>query len=161
MGRGRAGMVMRLREALAGQEFFTGLDSQLLDSLAGCAQLQEFAPGQELLAVDEPAETFYLLLSGSVCLSVPLPGGSDLTIETLGAGQMLGWSWLSPPYRCQFDARAMERGWAIGFYAGCLRQRMESNPALGFALMARFVPVISERLHATRLRILELGEAAA
>ena len=152
---------MRLREALAGQDFFAGLEGELLESLAGCARLEEFAPGQRLLSVDAPAETFYLLLSGSVCLSVPLPGGADLTIETLSAGQMLGWSWLSPPYRCQFDARAMEQGWTVSFDAECLRQRMESNPALGFALMARFVPVISERLHATRLRILELGEAAA
>lgn len=152
---------MRLREALAGQEFFAGLDGAQLDSLARCARLREFAPGRQLLSVDEPAECFYLLISGSVCLSVRLAGGSDLTIETLGAGQMLGWSWLVPPYRCQFDARAMERGWAIAFEADCLRRSMEDAPRLGFALMTRFVPVISERLHATRLRILELGEAAA
>ncbi len=153
--------MIRLREALAGEEFFAGLDGAQLDSLACCARLREFAPGQHLLSVGEPANCFYMVLSGSVCLSVRLAQRGDLTIETLGAGQMLGWSWLAPPYRCQFDARAMERGWVIAFEAGCLRRSMENDPGLGFALMARFVPVISERLHATRLRILELREAAA
>ena len=133
---------MKLRAALAGQEFFSGLTPDQLEAVAGCARLREFEADALMLSADEPADMFFLLLSGSACVSVRLPGRGPMTMETLGAGEMLGWSWLAPPYRWQFDARAMERTWTIAFDAPCLRRRMSSDPA--------GVP----------LRILELGGSA-
>ena len=90
-------------------------------------------PARQSLTFQEgkEANTRYLIREGKVALEVVAPGHGSLTIETLGGGDMLGWSWLIPPYRSRFDARAVEMTRAIALDGKCLRAKCEEVSILG------------------------------
>ncbi len=115
----------------------------------------------ELRDGDE-ANTFYVLRHGTVALETFVPTRGPVTIETLEAGEVVGWSWLFPPYRWHFDARALSLVRATVFDGACLREKCEADPRLGYDLMSRFAQVVIERLQSTRLRLLDVyGYAGA
>jgi hypothetical protein len=87
---------------------------------------------------------------------MPVPGRGDVVVETLAGPTVLGWSWLSPPYRWHFGAVARQPSTALAFDATSVRQRCERDPAFGYAVLNLFAPVIIQRLQATRLRMLDL-----
>ena len=149
-------------ELLAEAPTFAGMTAEQLELIAGCAVNEVFAPGAFLLRENQPANRFYVIRRGTVALETFVPHRGALTLETIEAGDVLGWSWLVPPYRTEFDARALEETHAIAFDAACLRGKAEDDPALGYELMRRFVPVMVGRLQATRLRLLDVyGHVAA
>jgi len=136
-----------------------GLPSAVTDELAGCARNVAFASGALLVVEGEPADTFYLLRRGRVAIEVRSPVRGPLVIETTGPGDVIGWSWLVPPYQWQFDARALEPVGAVALDAVCLRAKAEADPAVGYCLLQRIAAVLLGRLQATRLRLLDLYEA--
>jgi CRP/FNR family transcriptional regulator, cyclic AMP receptor protein len=135
---------------------FHGLPGEELRLLAGCATNVHFDTGAVLFREGDPADTFYVLRHGSVALEMYVPARGPAIIETLEAGEVLGWSWLFPPYRWHFDARALTGVRATAFDGACLRGKCEDDPKLGYQLMARFAQVLIERLQWTRLRLLDL-----
>ena len=143
-------------EVLASHELFAGMDGATLRLLSDCAVNVAYAAGEPLFQEGEPARRFWIIRHGRVSLSVSSPGAGQLPIETLGPGAVVGWSWLVAPYRWRFDAGASEPASAVVFDVGCLRAKMDADPAVGYLVLSRFVPVIVERLQATRLRLLDL-----
>ena len=91
-----------------------------------------------------------------MALQVFVPGRGPITLDTLGAGEVLGWSWLFPPYRWHFDAQTVEQTRAIAFNGECLRTKCDADPHLGYALMQRFAHIMMQRLQATRLQLLDM-----
>jgi CRP-like cAMP-binding protein len=124
--------------------------------LAGCAQTVGWEPGEMLFREGDPADTFYVVRHGRVALELFIPNRGALTIETIEAGEVVGWSWLFPPHRWHFDGRAVDSVRAIAVDGACLRAKSEEDPALGYDLMKRFSQVMLERLQATRLRLADL-----
>ncbi|MGD8430118.1 MAG: cyclic nucleotide-binding domain-containing protein [Ectothiorhodospiraceae bacterium] len=147
---------MDIGQTVREQPFFHGMSEPYLDFIAGCAHEVLFDANASILRENAPADYFYLLLTGNVVLTVHLPHRGAMPLETIGPGEALGWSWLAPPYRWHFDAHALEPTRAIAFDARCLRQKMTEDKELGYELMNRFVAVISQRLHAARLQVLDL-----
>ena len=145
--------------ALGHQPFFRGLLWLQLDSLAAVAACAEFPAGETIFREGEEANRFYLLLSGRVMLEAAA-AERQVQIQVLAAGEVLGWSWLFPPYRWHFSARALKPVRAYFFHGPMLRERFEGDPALGYAVMQRISALMLERLEATRLR-LAVGERAA
>jgi len=135
---------------------FHGLGTDDLTLLAGCAQNVHFGAGEMLFREGDPADTFFLIRHGSVALEMYVPARGPAIIETLEAGEVAGWSWLFPPYRWHFDARALTSVRATAFDGACLRGKCEADPKLGYELMSRFAQVLIERLQWTRLRLLDL-----
>jgi CRP-like cAMP-binding protein len=115
-----------------------------------------FAAGDDLFREGDVADRFYLIRHGHVALQVFIPGQGRITIETIAAGEVLGWSWLFPPYRWHFDAQALELSRAIAFDGACLRAKCDEDHDLGYMLMQRFAQVMTQRLQATRLQLLDL-----
>jgi CRP/FNR family transcriptional regulator, cyclic AMP receptor protein len=141
---------------------FAGLDPGYLEFIAGCGANRVFEAGERLAREGDPANSFFVIRHGRIALEVAAPGRGELMIETLGEGAVVGWSWLFPPYRWSFDARAMEQTRAVAFDGACLRGKCEQDKALGYELMQRFAAVMLDRLQATRLQLLDLyGEPAA
>lgn len=136
--------------------FFAGLENGFCTLVCGCAKNVRFEAGQYLFHESEPADQFYLLRHGRVALELSGPGRGPVTFQTLGAGEVVGVSWLIPPYRWTYDARALTLVRAISLDAACLRQKCEDDHDLGYAMMKRFMPVLIERLQATRLQILDV-----
>ena len=136
--------------------FFSGLPEAFLDLVSGCARNVVFQVGQYLVREGGPANQFYLLRSGRVALEVAAPGRGAITFQTLREGEIVGVSWLIPPYRWTYDARAIDLTRAIAMDAKCLREKCEADHSLGYDVMKRFVPVLVQRLQATRLQILDV-----
>ncbi len=136
--------------------FFAGLEEGFCTLVCGCAKNVRFEAGQYLFHEGGPADQLYLLRHGRVALEVSAPGRGAVTFQTLGEGEIVGVSWLIPPYRWTYDAKALELTRAIAMDATCLRQKCEDDHDLGYELMKRFVPVLIERLNATRMQILDV-----
>jgi CRP-like cAMP-binding protein len=126
------------------------------DLVCSCAKNVYFAAGQYLFHEGEPADWFYLLRHGLVALQITAPGRGSVTFQTVPQGEMVGISWLIPPYRWTYDAKAIEDTRAIAINALCLREKCEADHDLGYEMMKRFTPVLVQRLQATRLQILDV-----
>jgi CRP/FNR family transcriptional regulator, cyclic AMP receptor protein len=148
--------VQTIDELIGESPVFAGLERERIALIAGCAGNVRFEANEELFREGDPADTFYLVRRGTIALETFVPARGALTIETLGPGEVVGWSWLIPPYEWHFDARAVGAVRAIGFDGACLRDKCAADPALGFELLTRFAAVLLERLQATRVRLLDV-----
>lgn len=136
--------------------FFAGLEDAFCALVCGCAKNARFEASQYLFHEGDPANEFYLLRHGRVALELHAPERGPVTFQTLGEGEVVGVSWLIPPYRWSYDARALTLVRAIAINAACLRQKCEADHDLGYEMMKRFMPVLIRRLQATRLQILDV-----
>ncbi len=143
-------------ELLAQVPVFAALPPEHRDTIAGCGQNQVFEPDAYLMREGDPADVFYVIRRGAVALETFIPQQGAITLQTLHEGDLLGWSWLFPPFRTAFDARAVDRVHALQLDGACLRGKCDSDPALGYGLLKLFAGVIVERLQHTRLQLLDL-----
>jgi CRP-like cAMP-binding protein len=143
-------------DLIAKHPFFHGLDADALRLIAGCGTNVHYDAGQYLLRDGEKADRFYAIREGSVALEIHVPQRGSVAIQTVDDGEILGWSWLFPPYHWQFDARAREGIRATVFDGACLRKKCDENPTLGYELMKRLAHLVSQRLEATRLQLLDV-----
>ncbi len=143
-------------DLLAEHPFFAGLSDDALTLISGCGRNVRFAQDERIASENDPADLFFVLRSGRVAIEVDSPRQGPLVIETIGPGELLGVSWLLPPYRWTFDARAVESTGAIAIDAACLRGKCDDDPALGYEMFKRFSTVVRDRLHAARLQLLDL-----
>lgn len=148
-----------LKGILAEQPLFKGLEDRYLDLLVGCASNVRFEEGEFIFRQGEDASHFYLIRRGRVSVEMFATGRGPITVQTLEEGEVLGWSWLIPPYRWMFDARATNLTSAIALDGKCLRTKSEEDHDLGYELLKRFSQVIEGRLNATRLQLLNVYEA--
>ena len=147
-----------LERILAEHSFFAGLEPRYLQLLVGCASNVRFDAGRTIFREGEEANQFFLIRHGRVALDIYAAERGSITIETLDEGDVLGWSWLVPPYHWQFDARAVELTRAIALDGKCLREKSEKDHDLAYELLKRFVLIIEQRLQATRLQLLNVYE---
>lgn len=145
-----------LEQLIVDSPVFAGLDPDQLELIAGCGTNVVYSVGDHIFREGESADTFYLVRHGLVALEVHVPNRSDLTIETVGPGEIVGWSWLVQPYRWHFDGRAVELVRAVRFDGACLRRKCEEDPLLGYDLLNRFSQILVDRLQATRLQLLDV-----
>ncbi len=141
-----------LREA----PMFGSLADDQLALVAGCGSNVHIEEDTVLFREGDAADVFYLIRDGVVALETFAPARGAIMIETLEAGELVGWSWLFPPYRWHFDARALAPVRATVFDGTCLRGKCEADVGLGYELMSRFAQVLIERLQWTRLRLLDV-----
>jgi CRP/FNR family transcriptional regulator, cyclic AMP receptor protein len=148
--------VNALADELTAHRFFVGMDAAHLEVLTGCGRNVVIRAGTSIIREGEPADAFWALRAGRVALGVTVPGRTMPTLDTLHAGDVLGWAWLFPPYRWHFDADALDEVHAVVFDAVCLRGKCDADPALGFDLAKRVCGVLGDRLHAARMRLMDL-----
>ncbi len=147
--------ITSIRDLLAAQPVLLDLEPADIDLMAGCARNQVFEAGTFLAHEDEPANHFFVLREGRVALELHSPTG-PLLIETIGSGDLLGWSWLFPPNRWAFDVEALVTTKAIVIDASCLRDKCDIDTAFGYRVMKRFAQVVVDRLQMTLIRLLDL-----
>lgn len=145
-----------LDRILSQHSFFKGMDEAHLELVAGCAANEVFHADAYVYREDEPADKFYLIRHGRVALEVHVPGKPPIMVETLEADDLMGWSWLVPPFRTNFDAHALELTRLVSLDAACLRGKMEEDAALGYELHKRFAPIVAARLAAARRQLIDL-----
>lgn len=143
-------------DLMSRHSFFKGLKPQYLTLIAGCGQNVHFDAGQYLLREGEAADRFFAIRGGSVALETYVPSHGPVTLQTLGEGELVGWSWLFPPYVSQLDARARGDVRATVFDGACLRTKCDADPALGYELMKRLAHLVSNRLETVRRQLLDV-----
>jgi CRP-like cAMP-binding protein len=144
-----------IRQQLAAQDFFNGMNPDHLGFLADSAHQRQIGKEQVLFRSGEPANAFYLIVTGRISVEIAAISGPVLTIQTLTAEQLLGWSWIIPPYRWSFQARAEERTDLLEFDGVRVRERCEQDPAFGYEMLKRFAALMSDRLESARRTMMD------
>lgn len=147
-------MIEVTRPGLAAHPFLRGMPPGHLDSLAAVATDAQFPPGHRIFADGGFASKFWLIQSGSVILDLFVPGEGPVSIDTVGMGELLGCSWLFPPYRWEFGAVCAGPLEAFEFDAAAIRARCEADPLFGYELTRRLLRVFARRLQSTRTRLI-------
>jgi len=139
---------------LAEHPFMKGFEPELIRILTELSSAVVFYPGDFIFRQGEEANLFYLIDSGKVEVEEFSAAGGPVVLQTVGNGQILGWSWLIPPYQWRFDARSVDLTSAVALDAKRLREKMEQDYNLGYELIKRFLAVIASRLEAARFQLM-------
>lgn len=145
-----------LKPILSAHPFLKDLAPNHLELLAGCASNVRFDTGHYLFREGGEANQFYFIRDGKVAIEIRSPDRGPIKVQTLAAGDVLGWSWLVSPYQWHFDAQAIELTRAIALDGKCLRTKCDNDHDLGYELMKRFFHILEQRLEAARLQLLDL-----
>jgi len=143
-----------LESAVVSHRFFRDMKPEHLEFMARCATEATFKREDILFREGEPASKFYLIQSGRIGLEAHEPADGTVLVQNLGAGDVLGWSWLFPPFIWHFQGRALEPSTAIVLNGAHLLVAAERNPGFGYELMKRVAQVLVQRLQATRKQLL-------
>jgi len=145
-----------IADLLESHPFFAGLSPYALELIAGCASNVHFDAGARIFDQGEPASQFYVIRDGRVALELHSPAKGPLIIDTMSGGEVLGWSWLIPPYQYFASARAVTPVRATALDGVCLRGKSEDDTDLGYQLLKRVTAVMYQRLQSARIRLLDL-----
>jgi CRP/FNR family transcriptional regulator, cyclic AMP receptor protein len=140
--------------ALATHPFLHGMPRDQLGVLAVASSDVKFPARHRIFEDGGNATRFWLIQSGHVSLDLQVPGEGPVVIETLGLGELLGWSWLFPPFKWAFGAVTATPVGAFEFDAPAVREACAANPGLGYELNQRITRVLAKRLQATRIRLI-------
>ena len=141
---------------VADHPFFQGLDSQLIQEAARLARERRFDTGEMIVRDGDPAASFYLVYHGKVALEVASAEKPHLTIQTVGPGEVLGWSWLVPPYLWRLDARALKPTQVLAIDGKAFREALAVHPEQGYQFLVRLLPIIAQRLENTQIQLLDI-----
>ncbi len=144
-----------IKDYLSSHAFFSGLDDDFLQFVSDSATEQRISKGDVLFRQGERADKFYLLRNGRISMQIPALVGPTLEIQNLGENQILGWSWLIPPFRWHFLARAQEETDLLEFDGSAILARCEEDPKFGYELFKRFTALMSERLDVARQKMMD------
>jgi CRP-like cAMP-binding protein len=147
-----------LEQTLARHPFLLGLDRRFLPQLARLGSHKKFDAQQMIFHEGRPANELFLICRGKIGIETALLGIGDLVVQSLGPGEVVGWSWLLPPFQYHYSARALELTDVIALDGETLRGQCESNHDLGYEMMKRFALVIVQRLAATREQLLHFPD---
>jgi len=147
--------IRNVKDLLAEAPFFEGMTDKYLELLSGCGELVHFNEGDFLLKENEEANSFYLIRKGEATIESYMPGNT-LTVAKVRPGGIIGFSWLFPPYRNQFDSRAITAIEAVRLDGKCLRDKSDKDHELGFQFMKRFAELMLQRMQAARRQMLDI-----
>lgn len=142
--------------ALAGHQFTRGMADEDIAALAGVASHVKMPARHRLFEEGGTADRFWLIQAGRVALDTHVPGRGRVVIETLGMGDVIGWSWLHPPYQWRLGAVTMQPTQAFVIDGAKVREMCAADPGFGYELTRRFLALVVNRLQATRSRLLDL-----
>ena len=145
-----------LTEILGQHPFLAGLSDAHMRVLVGCASNVRFVEGARLIQEGEIANKFYLVRTGRVALETDVNARGKIRIQTVGPGDVLGWSWLISPFRWHFNGLAVAEVRAVALDGECLRKKCEEDRDFGYEMLSRFAHVMERRLEATRMQLLDL-----
>jgi CRP-like cAMP-binding protein len=144
-----------LQYTIARHEFFRDFKPQHLKIFQDCVSDARYGRDQLLLRQGQGAERFFIVRKGEVRLELLTPENGSVPVQTIGPGEIVGWSWIIPPYKSTFDARAIEPLHVLVFDASELRRECEQDFELGYRVLQKFTLALSTRLEAVRAKLVE------
>ena len=145
-----------IKDSIKELKFFDGISEEMIEYISHCGQNHHFHQNQYRGKEGEAAEHFYIIRKGKVSLQLHHHIKGTIMLKTLHPGDIVGISWIVPPYRLNFDMRALEETSVIEFNGKCIRDKCEADPKLGYLLIKKFTEMLSERLKDTRMQLLDV-----
>lgn len=144
-----------ISEYMLSHEFFSELNEDSMLILCKYVRPLEIKKGQLLFRQGEHADNFYIIRNGHISVQIPALMGPTLEIQTLSKDQVLGWSWLISPYQWHFQAKAERDSSLLEFNGSKILARCELEPKFGYELLKRFAVLMSDRLDASRQKMMD------
>jgi CRP/FNR family transcriptional regulator, cyclic AMP receptor protein len=141
---------------MASAGVFARLSAAELELVSAAAHTVRFGTGERLFHEGAPARGCWLIHDGCVALDLMVPGRGEVTVQTLGPGDLLGWSWLLPPFEWHFGAVAVRPTIATELDTDRLLALAELDSRFGYSLVLSLFQACVQRLQATRARLLDL-----
>jgi len=145
-----------LDELIVQSPVFEGLEQEELELIAGCGKNIAVDAGERLFREGDDANTFFLVREGLVALDAYVPNRGQVTVVTCGPGEIVGWSWLVPPYKWRLTARVVESARVVEFDGACLRRKCDEIPALGYDLLSRIAGDLADHLQSAYLQVIDV-----
>jgi CRP/FNR family transcriptional regulator, cyclic AMP receptor protein len=145
-----------IAELVMSHPFFAGIDPTLVCAMGSQAEERNYDVGDMLVQEGKPAEEFFLVFEGKIALEVGAADHPGITVETIGRGEILGWSWLVSPHRWRFDARATKPTKVVAINAASARYALAAHPAFGYQFLMKLLPVVADRLENTRVQLMDI-----
>lgn len=136
--------------------FFHGMKPHHLVLLHKGAKEAQYRPGEILFKEGEPANSLFLVLQGNVALEAHEPADGTAMVQCVGAGDVMGWSWLFPPFRWHLRAHAMDTTHVIVLDGAHLLSTAEAHHDFGYELMKRVAQLVIQRLQAAEKQLLTM-----
>ncbi|HWD07708.1 MAG TPA: cyclic nucleotide-binding domain-containing protein [Actinomycetota bacterium] len=149
-------MHQTIADLLAAHPIFAGVAPADLSLIAGCGRNAAFREGEYLFREGTQADQFFVVREGRVAIEIFVPDRGGLVVDTVEPGDIVGVSWIFPPYRWEFDGRCVAAVRAVSLDGACLRGKCDADPRLGYELMKRFARVLHRRIESAQLRLLDL-----
>ncbi len=141
---------------IASHPFFHGMSREFVETIAVEGEERLFVADDMIASEGGEADVLYLVLEGKVALELEAADRPPITVQTVGPGELVGWSWLVPPHRWRFNVRALKRTRLVALDGGIIRRTLHARPDWGFEFMVRFMPLLAERLENTRIQLLDI-----
>ncbi|MEM0440613.1 MAG: Crp/Fnr family transcriptional regulator [Candidatus Caldarchaeum sp.] len=136
--------------------FTKGLDEEKINALASIGSLARYTAGQKIFEENEVHRKFYLIVYGQIALYFYIPGRGEFRFETIGPGQVLGWSSLVPPFKKTAGAIVLENTLSIVFDSEKILRMIEADKGFGCEIYRRIIEVVGDRLKAARIRLIDM-----
>ncbi|MEE9214054.1 MAG: cyclic nucleotide-binding domain-containing protein [Thermodesulfobacteriota bacterium] len=141
------------RDIISNHACFENLNEDQLDFIVSNTKETKFAEKELIFKENDNADSLYIVKKGIVSLESKISVDREpITIQTLGEGDIVGWSWLFPPYKWHFDARADTETEALRIDGKSIRSKCEIDHDLGYELLKRFAGLIQQRLKAIKIQ---------
>ena len=148
--------VQSLEPIIAKVELFKDLRPEHLRLIAGCASNVRYEPDTFAGRAGDDADRFWVIRQGRMALELFTPGRGAITVATIGEGDVVGFSWLLPPYQLHFDIHVLTATGALLFDGRCLRGKFGSDAVLGYEMLNRFSRIIVSRIEAMSLQLMDI-----
>jgi CRP/FNR family transcriptional regulator, cyclic AMP receptor protein len=145
-----------LTAALAGHDFFDGLDARLVDRVADLATIAAFPAGTMIAHTGSPAGVFHAVLEGRAGIEMVAADRAPLLVATAHPGDVIGWSWFVEPHTWHFDVVALDDLRTVAIDGGLLRVACATDHELGYQIASRLTRVVASRLEATRHQLMDV-----
>jgi CRP-like cAMP-binding protein len=142
---------------LTAHPFLRGLPEPHIRLLAAHAKTIRLPARHRLFEEGGTADRFWLIEAGRIALYTFVPGDGRVIIQHVGRGDVVGLSWLYPPYRWGFGAVTSQPLQAFEIDARAVREECAADPAFGYEITSRFLRVTLYRLQTTRGRLLDVS----
>ncbi|WP_399881451.1 Crp/Fnr family transcriptional regulator [Streptomyces sp. BBFR51] len=136
-------------------KLLTALPLPQRERLMALAREVSFPEDARIFEAGGRADRFWVIHSGAVSLTQQVTPVQQVTVAGLGVGDLLGWSWLFPPYEWDFGAEAFSPVRAYEFDASSVLELCEEDPQLGIVLVRSVAEILAHRLETTRGRLME------
>ena len=142
-----------VRSILEEHQFFSGLNPTFLKLIEDSASIETFDSHDYLFYEGDPAPHFYLVLEGLIGIQIFGGEAGFINIQKLCPGEIIGWSWLLPPYNWFFSGEVLESCRVVKFDGEKLRNICDDNHDFGYEMARRLTSIVTQRLSETRSKL--------